>query len=120
MKDDKFEQIAEICHEANRLYCKMIGDESQPTWADAPMWQKDSAFAGVKNCLGGEMNSRNPEDSHNGWMKQKLEDGWKYGEVKDVDKKEHPCLMPYKYLSKEQKLKDLLFVSIVKVFGGLK
>lgn len=30
------EQIAELCHEINRIYCLSIGDASQPTWADAP------------------------------------------------------------------------------------
>ena len=39
--------IAEVCHEANRAYCRTIGDNSQPSWADVPQRQKDSAMADV-------------------------------------------------------------------------
>ena len=55
-------------------------------------------------------------------MKQKLDDGWKYGPVKDAEKKEHPCLVPFEQLPKEQQAKDYLFRGAVhamnKVFGG--
>lgn len=49
-------------------------------------------------------------------MKQKLNDGWRYGEVKSADKKEHPCLIPYESLSEDQKTKDKLFISVVRSF----
>lgn len=29
-------KIASICHDANRRYCKTIGDDSQPLWEHAP------------------------------------------------------------------------------------
>jgi hypothetical protein len=44
----KNEQIARVCHEVNRAYCESLGDMSQPSWEDAPQWQKDSAMLGVK------------------------------------------------------------------------
>ena len=44
-------QIAIICHEANRAYCKTLGDDSQLPWADAPQWQRDSIIAGVEYRL---------------------------------------------------------------------
>ena len=46
-------------------------------------------------------------------MKQKEADGWKYGEVKDADKKEHPCMIPYEELPVEQRAKDYIFKQIV-------
>lgn len=49
-----------------------------------------------------------PKDSHDSWCEQKLADGWQYGEVKDADKKEHPCLVPYELLTVEQRAKDYL------------
>lgn len=110
----EIEQIAKICHEVNKIYCESIGDFSQPSWKDAPQWQKDSAKSGVIFHL---TNPRSkPEDSHNNWMKEKLENGWKYGEVKNPDTKEHPCLVPYNKLPKEQQIKDKLFLGIVKTF----
>jgi hypothetical protein len=107
------EAIAKICHEANRAYCGALGDHSQPSWEEAPSWQKDSAIKGVELHLTG---TYTPEDSHASWMKQKLDDGWKFGPVKDPVKKEHPCIVPYHELPLEQQLKDKLFKALVEVF----
>jgi len=108
------EQIAKTAHEVNRAYCVSIGDKSQPSWEDAPDWQKKSAVNGVKFHL--ENPDAKPEDSHNSWLKEKETDGWKYGEVKDPEKKEHPCFVPYDKLPQEQKTKDHLFIGVVRSF----
>lgn len=44
MDDVAIEKIAACCHEANRAYCRGLGDDSQVSWFDAPVWQKKSAF----------------------------------------------------------------------------
>lgn len=103
-------EIAELCHEVNRAYCLGIGDSSQPTWADAPDWQKESAINGVMFHL---ENETTPKQSHENWMKEKEADGWIYGEVKDPEKKEHPCMVPYYELPLEQRTKDYLFKAVV-------
>lgn len=108
------EQIAKTAHEVNRAYCVSIGDKSQPSWEDAPDWQKKSAVNGVKFHI--ENPDAKPEDSHNSWLKEKETDGWKYGEVKDPEKKEHPCFVPYDKLPQEQKTKDYLFIGVVRSF----
>lgn len=105
--------IARICHEANRAYCFSIGDTSQLPWPDAPEWQKDSAFKGVEFHLSGE---RTPEESHESWLAEKKAQGWKYGPMKNVDAKEHPCFLPYSELPEAQQVKDKLFSAIVGVF----
>lgn len=66
------EQVAKVCHEVNRAYCQALGDHSQPTWEDAPQWQKDSAMLGVKLHTDKDVG---PEASHESWMAQKLADG---------------------------------------------
>jgi len=43
---------------------------------------------------------------HERWMKEKLEDGWRYGEQRDDAKKIHPSLVPYDELSESEKEKD--------------
>ena len=105
------ENIAKICHEANKAYCEGIGDKSQPSWNNAPDWQKDSAIKGV------EFNIENPEApasaSHDSWLEVKKAEGWKYGKYKDAQKKTHPCYVPYDELPEDQKKKDALFKSIV-------
>ena len=104
-------QVAEICSEANRVYCIVLGDTPQPVWADAPKWHKESLFQGVLFHM--RTPGAGPENSHKEWLKVKEADGWKYGKVKDVDKKEHPCMVPYYDLPNEQKVKDSLFLGIV-------
>ena len=105
------EQIAKVCHEVNKAYCEALGDNSQPFWEDAPEWQKQSAINGVNFHL--ENPNAGPNHSHDSWLKQKQEEGWTYGPVKDPEKKEHPCFVPYEDLPVEQKAKDYLFRQIV-------
>lgn len=106
----KFGTIAEFCHEANRAYCKSIGDDSQPVWKDAPKWQRESAVNGVMF----HYNNPNADASasHESWYKEKEADGWSYGPVKDPANKRHPCFVPYKELPVEQQIKDHIFRSV--------
>jgi hypothetical protein len=59
------------------------------------------------------MNLAPASASHENWMKEKEADGWKYGTIKDPEKKEHPCIVPFEQLPKEQQFKDHLFRGIV-------
>lgn len=99
--------IAKIAHELNKAYCESIGDNSQPDWEDAPDWQKKSAINGVEFHLNNP--NATPSASHESWLKQKTEEGWKYGKVKNPEMKEHPCFVPYSELPTEQKAKDYIF-----------
>jgi hypothetical protein len=112
------EAIAKVCHEANRAYCATIGDYSQPTWEDAPDWQKDSAIKGVEFHLEAlnAGNKPSPSASHESWLEEKRAAGWTYGPVKDPEKKEHPCFVPYDALPVAQRLKDYIFSGIVESF----
>lgn len=116
MKNIKnLEHIAETCHNINKAFCKAHGDSSQPDWKDAPEWQKKSLMDGVRFVL--ENPGVTSEMQHDNWMSLKLSEGWKYGPVKDIDKKEHPCMVPYDKLPKEQQAKDALFRAVVKSFA---
>jgi hypothetical protein len=107
------QDVARICHEANAGYCRALGDNSQPSWQDAPEWQRSSAINGVNAHLAKEMT---PEQSHQGWLDQKIQEGWIWGPVKDPVKKEHPCMCPYNELPVEQRAKDHIFSAIVGTF----
>lgn len=110
----KIEQIAKVCHEVNRAYCQSIGDNSQTTWEKAPKWQKESAKNGVLFHI---TNPRSkPCDSHNNWLKEKKTAGWVYGKIKDAEKKTHPCMVTYSKLPKNQRVKDSLFIAVVRSF----
>lgn len=105
------ENIAQVAHEINKAFCESIGDNSQPTWGDAPEWQKSSAINGVKFHL--ENPNAGPDESHKSWLKQKEEEGWKYGPVKNPETKEHPCFVSYDELPVNQRSKDYLFKQVV-------
>lgn len=116
LTEDEIIKIAQVCHEANRAYCHTIGDDTQLSWDYSPDWQKASAINGVKFHI--EHEDSKPSDSHENWRFEKLKDGWKYGPVKDAIKKEHPCLVPYESLPITQRVKDALFLSIVRALTG--
>ncbi len=105
------ERAALVAHETNRAWCKTMGDYIQPSWENAPDWQKESVIAGVKFHISNP--NANDSASHDSWLKQKLDDGWMYGEVKDSKNKTHPCLVPFWMLPVEQQIKDALFRSVV-------
>ncbi len=107
--------IARICHEANKAYCESLGDESQPSWNDAPLWQRESAVKGVEYHLANP--EATPADSHNSWLQVKLSEGWVYGPVKNEREKTHPCILPYEMLPAEQQKKDYLFSAIVRALA---
>jgi len=110
--DVRVVRIARICHEVNRAYCIALGDNSQPHWEDAPEWQRSSAISGVLFII--DNPTAPPSASHDSWLKQKTEEGWKWGAVKDVNKKEHPCYLPYDELPVDQKAKDHIFGAVVR------
>ncbi len=109
--------VAKICHEANKALCDALSDRTQVPWGYAPQWQKDSAVKGV------EFNLTNPSApasmSHDSWLEEKRKDGWSYGEVKDAEKKTHPCFVTYESLPPEQQAKDHLFKAIVGALSPL-
>src|SRR5437868_3368170 len=98
------EQIAQIAHETNRAYCETIADYSQPEWLNAPGWQRQSARKQVEFHLKAHAAgvTPSPSASHDSWLEEKRADGWKYGPIKDAEKKEHPCFVPYDELPYEQ------------------
>jgi len=107
--------IAKVCYEANRAYCQTIGDNSQPSWENAPEWQRRSAENGVVFHVFNP--EATPRQSHEEWLKEKADAGWTYSPVKNEAKKEHPCFVPYDQLPDEQKRKDDLFIAIIRALS---
>lgn len=111
--DVVYEVCARAAHEANRAYCISLGDCSHAPWSDAPDWQRESCLNGVVGALAGAT----PEQSHESWLAEKETSGWKYGPVKDAERREHPCMVPYSELPPEQRIKDAIFVGVVRAVG---
>lgn len=110
--------IAHVCHEANRAVQIIQADPTipiSPAWEDLDEQTRESAASGVAGILTGNT----PEESHEGWCRFKVEHGWIFGPVKDVDKQTHPLLVPYDQLPASQQLKDHLFSAIVHALAGV-
>lgn len=113
-KEEAYIACARAAHEANRAYCIALGDTSQVAWDDAMEWQRQSAINGV---IGVIEHGNTPEQSHESWLREKEEAGWRYGPVKDPDQKTHPCFVPYSDLPDWQKCKDDIFVAVVRAMS---
>lgn len=107
--------VAKVCHEANRAWCEINGDYSQPCWEGAPAWQRTSEINGVL------FNIRNPDvspaASHRYWLAEKKADGWVYGLKKDPERKTHPLMVAYDELPEVQRRKNALFQAVVRALS---
>lgn len=60
-----------------------------------------------------------PEENHREWALAKLAQGYTYGPVLDTDKKTHPSLVPFKYLSDVERRKDEMDILMVHLVDKL-
>lgn len=107
------EEIARVCHEANRAVQLIQADPGiavSPPWDEAPEDQHRSCIAGVSVAASGA----SPAELHASWCREKLAAGWRWGAVKSVENSTHPCLVSYFDLPEAQRAKDALFGAIVK------
>lgn len=52
------------------------------------------------------------EAEHDGWMAQRLSQGWTWGAERDDARKQHPSIIPYDQLSEAEKEKDRSNISL--------
>ncbi len=50
-----------------------------------------------------ELSEKLAENVHEVWAAGRIADGWRYGEVRDDERKLHPCIVPYGELSEIEK-----------------
>jgi hypothetical protein len=105
------EQIARVIHAANAAL-QAIQNDPAPSlpWDSESRELRANVMLGVRNARHG----MTAEEHHQAWVQDKLDHGWRYGAQKDPDKKTHPCLVPFGSLPKEQRDKNVLFISIVR------
>jgi hypothetical protein len=104
------DSIAQAAHEVNQAYCQFTGMVMGP-WAECSAAHRTSLRRGVLGIVEGHF--KGPEQQHESWLDLKIEEGWTYGPEKNEALKTHPCLVPYRELPKEQRLKDSLFRAVV-------
>lgn len=110
------EEIASIAHEATRGLQRVLGEQVSFPWEQLGPDLRSSVIDGVEKILIGEITA--PADSHANWLTFKADQGWTYGPVKDFAKKEHPDMVPFEELPREQQVKDEIFFALVKILGA--
>lgn len=110
MNPKNIEAAARAAYEANRAYCVALKHPTQPPWEQASEEDQASYAKRIRGVLAGN----GPQQSHESWLVEKAAAGWKFGPVKDVEKKEHPCFRPYAELPPEQQYKDFLFIAVAR------
>jgi hypothetical protein len=115
--DQPYEELPPEIQAANLAAARRIpavlavaGLQILPPGSETPSLSEDEAVARLNAKL-----EAVAEAEHEGWMRQKLEDGWSVGERNDAAKK-HPSLVPYAQLEQVEKDKDY---SAVRVYPGL-
>jgi hypothetical protein len=111
------EDVARICHEVNASYFRALGGNSQASWEDAPEEQKIEARERVRFHACG---CSSPEEHHGIVLAHKRAKGWVYGPVKDLAKKEDPCMASYDQLPKEQQIGYHIFAAVVQALNTMK
>lgn len=53
-----------------------------------------------------ELVERLAQNNHDHWARKRIDEGWRYGEKRDDDRKEHPDLVPYDRLPESEKEYD--------------
>ena len=53
-----------------------------------------------------ELTEKIAENVHDIWAKGRIDAGWVYGESRNDEKRENPCLVPYGELPESEKLYD--------------
>lgn len=105
-------KIAQECHRLNNELMLTNGEiQNAADWSELDSHTKFMNLKSVKKILD------NPDitakDIHDEWMKNKMLDGWTYGEVKDANLKTHPLIIDFELLNDVDKMKDQIFIDVV-------
>ncbi len=56
-----------------------------------------------------------PKKLHDDWVRSYEKMGWRFGEVRDPEKKTHPDMVPYDQLGQLERDKDEVFVALCEI-----
>ena len=111
--DELKEKLAEYIYEATRV---------EAEWSKRPivpeLWEnRDDKFRKQFVDIIAKYMSMDklptPAEAHESWNQSYYKMGWKYGEVRDVEAKTHPDLLPFDELSQPERDKDAIFLAFV-------
>ncbi len=108
----KMVEVAKECHIANNNLMVTNNEIPNPIdWNDLSTHTKHINISSVKKIY--DNPSITAKDIHDEWMKNKIKDGWKYGDVKDDELKTHHLIVDFDKMNDVDKMKDQIFIDIV-------
>ena len=107
---------AKVAHQVNQAIRDFYGEDSLPDWDTAGNEMRHRGVLGVEQIIANP--DMTPKEIHNIWMQNMFKDGWRAGPVHDGVKKTHPNLVLYEELDDAQKLKDVIYLTLVKTMIG--
>jgi hypothetical protein len=109
-------EIARVAYELNRAYRSSIGEKEGPAWDDC---EHEEQLALTRAVNFHRHSTLSFAESHELWMAHRKEAGWNWGPVKDTSQKLHPCMVHWNALPQSQRVKDVLFTTIVKLLRDI-
>ena len=103
MNTQQIEQAAQILHNWNRAYCTTIGNPPDQPWEQISDHDRENRQKAIRFLL--QHPQASPEDVHHEWARDRTEQGWTLGAVRNEDLKTHPNLVPYGELPAAQRTK---------------
>jgi hypothetical protein len=79
-------------------------------WEVLPDTVRNEVEANIRAIAGGRMKS--PEVMHNVWRTAKINDGWSWGMVKDVEQQKHPAICAFDELPIMEQAKYNVFFAL--------
>ncbi len=121
MSDEKktitIEEAAMVINETLRGWRMAIGDEVIDTWADAAQAQRDIHIASIDWYM--ESPQSTAKAFHDQWRAWMYDNGWTWGEARDVEAKKHPLIVPWDDLPPLQQIKTRLCVAVMSIMAPL-
>jgi len=105
--------VTRAAHEVDRSWNEVIGAHVNKQWEVLTEKEQQTAKNAVIGVITHDFNA---EQTHVSWVAEKKSQGWTYGEVKDLERKTHPCLVSWAELPIEFRVKDELWVDTVRSF----
>ena len=101
--DLRIERVARKAYEVNVAYHAMAyRNNHRPTWKQLPEEKRAHIRRVVVAIDRGEITT--PAERHEYWRRERIATGWSYGPVKDIERQQHPELVPFDDLPTRQQM----------------
>lgn len=105
-----------VAWEVNRSHQEFLGETVPPSWPEASEEEKQMAISGASRVV--QNPEMTPQQNHSLFCAHLKAEGWVHGPY-NREGKTHPLLTKYEDIPEHDRLKDVLFATVVKTIMGL-